>query len=91
MIDGVLADELGRLGQSLVVPLGRAVGDVIGHLIARGVLAPERCLLGFPHPSPPNGHRQYAERQPELAARLRAWSAAGTGTVVRDAARPTTG
>jgi hypothetical protein len=55
---GRFAHGLRRTGDALVVPLGRAVGDVLAALLGAGALPAGRCLLGFPHPSGANGHRQ---------------------------------
>lgn len=57
-VEGVLAPELNALPRALVVPLGRCVDSVLRHLIRVGSLDAKRCLLGFPHPSGLNGHRQ---------------------------------
>ncbi|HZP32883.1 MAG TPA: uracil-DNA glycosylase family protein [Candidatus Acidoferrales bacterium] len=57
-VEGVLAPELSTLPRALVVPLGRCVDSVLRHLIRVSGLESKRCLLGFPHPSGANGHRQ---------------------------------
>jgi len=57
-VEEVLASELTATLNSLVVPLGRCVDNVLQHLIQIGALSERRCLLGFPHPSGLNGHRR---------------------------------
>jgi hypothetical protein len=52
-----LAEELGRVRQALVVPLGRAVATALQLLVRENVLTAGQCLLGFPHPAGGNGHR----------------------------------
>jgi hypothetical protein len=41
-------------------------------MVAEGMLAAERCLIGMPHPSGANAHRpaQFARVREELAARV---------------------
>lgn len=41
----------------LLVPLGKAVTEVIEVLVKKGEIPEENCLFGFPHPSGANGHR----------------------------------
>ena len=42
----------------LIVPLGKAVEEVLEIMIGEGLIKREQCLLGFPHPSGANGHRK---------------------------------
>jgi hypothetical protein len=74
----VLAPELDRVPRSVVIPLGRAVDEALGLLIDAGALDPQRCCLGFPHPSGANGHRisQFAEIQETLSDKLSHWFSA---------------
>jgi hypothetical protein len=76
-VDEILLDELLAEVASLVVPLGKAVGEVLQVLIRRGVLDRDRCLLGFPHPSGANAHRvrQFRERRNKMARLVRIWAA----------------
>ena len=78
---GPFADELRRTGNALVVPLGRAVSEVLAALAECGVLPAERCLLGFPHPSGANGHRlrEYTATRDEMVRQVQAWSAVSRG------------
>ena len=53
----MLAPELERIPDALVIPLGVQVAAGIAHLGEAGLISPARCLVGFPHPSGQNGHR----------------------------------
>jgi hypothetical protein len=74
----VLAPEFARVPRSVVIPLGRAVDAALGLLIDAGTLDPQRCCLGFPHPSGANGHRmsQFDEVQETLRDKLSDWFSA---------------
>lgn len=76
-VASVLADELGRIPQALVIPLGKSVVEALQLLASRGELDLARCLIGFPHPSGANGHREreYAERHVALQAQVAQWFA----------------
>jgi hypothetical protein len=75
-VEATLAPELRLLPNALIVPCGEAVSEAIGHLLRRGDLNEDRCLIGFPHASGANGHRkrQFAERRNALEAKIRAWA-----------------
>jgi hypothetical protein len=74
-VESVLATELRQVPDALIVPMGTSVSDALRLLIDAGQLDPERCLLGFPHPSGANMHRaeQYAAAKPMLQAIARDW------------------
>lgn len=74
----VLAPELDRVPQSVVIPLGRAVDAALGLLIDAGALDPRRCCVGFPHPSGANGWRvsQFAQARATLRDKLSDWFSA---------------
>jgi len=57
-VETLLRDELESIPEALVIPLGDVVDRAIDHLASLGAVRRERCLLGFPHPSPGNGHRR---------------------------------
>ncbi len=42
----------------LIIPLGKAVEDVLRVMVKDNVICEEQCLFGFPHPSGANGHRK---------------------------------
>lgn len=75
----VLADELGQVPDSIVIPLGRSVEAAITLLIDAGKLDRGRCCLGFPHPSGGNGHRvrQFAEVRERLRTEVESWFGKG--------------
>jgi hypothetical protein len=71
----ILLQELERVDEALVIPLGKAVADVLRAFVQEGKLRPERCLFDFPHPSGANGHRrkQLAEHREKLTAQSADW------------------
>jgi hypothetical protein len=70
-----LVEELARMPEALVVPLGKSVSEAVAHLVSSGALDAARCLPGLPHPSGANAHRpaQFAAIRPLAAARVREW------------------
>lgn len=55
----VFTGELACITQPfLLIPLGKAVSEVINHLAKSGRVDASFCLSGFPHPSGANGHRK---------------------------------
>lgn len=50
--------EIEKMKRPLIVPLGKAVEEVLEIMIDEGAIEREQCLLGFPHPSGANGHRK---------------------------------
>lgn len=71
----VLAPELDRIPEALVIPLGRRVDEALGALAEIGRLDPKRCLFGFPHPSGQNGHKtgQWLENRAAIKSATEAW------------------
>lgn len=52
-------EELEQLeNKPLIIPLGKAVEDVLKVMIKDNIICEEQCLFGFPHPSGANGHRK---------------------------------
>lgn len=51
----------------MIVPLGKAVEDVLRFLVSQDVLCNEQCLFGFPHPSGANAHRLSQFKSNKLA------------------------
>jgi hypothetical protein len=70
-----LQPELEAVPGALIVPLGKAVEEVLAGLAADGRLCPDRVLFGFPHPSGANGHRQrqFDGLRGELTGKAREW------------------
>lgn len=50
--------EVECLNSALIIPLGKAVEEVLEGMIGEGLIQRKQCLLGFPHPSGANGHRK---------------------------------
>ncbi|RJE86085.1 hypothetical protein D3P07_18545 [Paenibacillus sp. 1011MAR3C5] len=54
--------ELAMVENSVIIPLGKSVSDVLHYIDDEkplpGERIHERCLFGFPHPSGANGHRK---------------------------------
>ena len=61
-------NEIEKLPNVLIVPLGKAVEEVLKKMIKDNLIKEEQCLLGFPHPSGANGHRkkQFKENKMKL-------------------------
>lgn len=61
-------NEIEKLPNALIVPLGKAVEEVLEKMIKDNLIKEEQCLLGFPHPSGANGHRknQFKENKMKL-------------------------
>lgn len=57
-IEKYFYEEVKLLSNALIVPLGKSVEEVLEKLIEENLIKKEQCLLGFPHPSGANGHRQ---------------------------------
>lgn len=75
-LTNVLAPELARTPEALIVPLGKSVSAAIALLVSEGSIDPERCLVGFPHPSGANagGHRQFEQYRGALRGQVRDWA-----------------
>lgn len=60
--------EVERMQKALIIPLGKAVEEVLCFMIDEGIIKKEQCLFGFPHPSGANGHRkkQFEENKENL-------------------------
>jgi len=50
--------EIEKMQNTLIIPLGKAVEEVLNFMIDEGVIKKKQCLFGFPHPSGANGHRK---------------------------------
>ncbi len=57
-----------ELPNVFIIPLGKAVEEVLEFMINKNLIRKEQCLLGFPHPSGANGHRkkQFEENKKNL-------------------------
>lgn len=50
-------EDLNKLNNVLIIPLGKAVEEVLDKLVDENIIEEESILKGFPHPSGANGHR----------------------------------
>ncbi len=50
-------EDLNKLDNVLIIPLGKAVEEVLDKLVEQSLIKKENILKGFPHPSGANGHR----------------------------------
>lgn len=50
--------EVEKMKEALIIPLGKAVEEVLEFMIDEGLIMKKQCLFGFPHPSGANGHRK---------------------------------
>jgi len=76
MLDVVLAEELEKMWECLILPLGKTVEACLDYSAKKGRVDTTNVLAGFPHPSGANGHRhrQFSERQEGLSKMVSAWS-----------------
>lgn len=67
--------EVRVLSNALIIPLGKAVEEILDQMIKENLIKKEQCLLGFPHPSGANGHRkkQFQENKANLLDIVNQW------------------
>lgn len=60
--------ETDNLQNALIIPLGKAVEEILQQMIKENLIKEKQCLLGFSHPSGANGHRksQFKENKNKL-------------------------
>lgn len=60
--------EVEKLPNVFIIPLGKAVEEILELMISENLIKRNQCLLGFPHPSGANGHRkkQFEENKENL-------------------------
>jgi len=46
------------LSDSLIIPLGKSVDEILADMVKKQILKPDNILFGFPHTSGANGHRK---------------------------------
>lgn len=51
-------NEIKMFDNVLIIPLGKAVEEVLHYMINDNIINENQCLFGFPHPSGANGHRK---------------------------------
>jgi hypothetical protein len=78
MVRACLGARISMAPNALVIPLGKAAEEAVSLLTADGLVSSDRCLTGFPYPSPGNGHRvrQYAAHRAALIDQIARWAAA---------------
>jgi hypothetical protein len=71
----VLAPELARIPDALVVPLGDRVDEAVAALAEANLIDPNRCLVGFPHPSGLNvgGDAKWEAGRASLKRKVTRW------------------
>lgn len=64
--------EIESLNHVLIVPLGKAVEEVLYAMVEAGLVTKQQCLFGFPHPSGANAHRkkQFLENKEDLKKQI---------------------
>lgn len=64
--------EIEKMKNTLIIPLGKAVEEVLKFMVEEGIIKEEQCLIGFPHPSGANGHRkkQFEENKNNLLNKI---------------------
>ena len=75
ILESVLAPELLKLKDCLIVPLGKSANEGILYVQNKAALLENQVLSGFPHPSGANAHRtqQFAHKKNELTAKVNEW------------------
>jgi hypothetical protein len=65
-------NDISRLQNPLIIPLGVNVEKVLQYLASRQLLSASHILTGFPHPSGANGHRhkQFAENKERMKKQI---------------------
>lgn len=64
--------EISVFKNALIIPLGKAVEEVLSEMVKTSLIKEEQCLFGFPHPSGANGHRkkQFQENKEALQQKI---------------------
>lgn len=72
-IENIFLDELSNLENVLIIPLGKAVEEVLDKFIKEGRIDEEYVLKGFPHPSGANGNRkkQYEDNKEKMIEHIK--------------------
>lgn len=71
----ILLSELLAVKDALVIPLGKAVSEVVQAFVDKGYIKKERCLFDMPHPSGANGHRRrlFEENKASMQKQVESW------------------
>jgi hypothetical protein len=76
IMDFYLLNQLLLSNEALIIPLGKAVSEVLTRLIQLGKIDSKRVFIGFPHPSGANGHRKkdFSEIKNHLIQKVKQWN-----------------
>ena len=68
-------DELSKLDDVLIIPLGKGVEEALLYLSNKNLINEHQILKGFPHPSGANAHRfkQFEEHQESMKLQIEYW------------------
>lgn len=68
-------DELSKLDNVLIIPLGKGVEEALLYLANKNLINEHQILKGFPHPSGANAHRfkQFEEHQESMKLQIECW------------------
>lgn len=68
-------DELSKLDDVLIIPLGKGVEEALLYLASKNLIKEEQVLKGFPHPSGANAHRfkQFEEHKQSMFKQIDKW------------------
>lgn len=74
-VEETFLDEVTRLQNALIIPLGKSVEAVLEHFTTKGFIKDDRILWGFPHPSGGNGHRmkQFEANKKAMQQKVSDW------------------
>lgn len=72
-VNSIFLEELSKLDRVLIIPLGKAVEEVLDKFISEGKIDEKYVLKGFPHPSGANGNRkkQYEENKENMIRHIK--------------------
>jgi hypothetical protein len=71
--ESILLPELLAVKDSLVIPLGKSVSEVVQAFVDQGWISKERCLFEMPHPSGANGHRKMQFERSKSGMKQQVW------------------
>ncbi|MGO4546008.1 uracil-DNA glycosylase family protein [Paenibacillus sp. 2TAB23] len=73
--ENILLPELQEVKDALIIPLGKAVSEVVQAFVSKDWLNGERCLFDMPHPSGANGHRkkQFEQHKETMQRKVNDW------------------
>lgn len=74
-VTGHFVDELSKLDDVLIIPLGKGVEEALLYLAKENMISEHQILKGFPHPSGANAHRfkQFEEHKESMMNQIKEW------------------